>query len=74
MRESSVSKVSYLLNKNYYFGSVKLDGKTKAANGLEFNASGMHNSDTGKVNARLVISSLGLERCPKILKRFPIVE
>ena len=44
---------------------MKLDGKTKAANGLEFNASGMHNSDTGKVNARLVISSLGLERCPK---------
>jgi len=42
-----------LLNKNYYFGSVKLDGKTKAANGLEFNASGMHNSDTGKVNASL---------------------
>jgi len=42
-----------LLNKNYYFGSIKLDGKTKAANGLEFNANGTHNTDTGKVAASL---------------------
>jgi len=42
-----------ILNKNFYFGSVKLDAKTKSSTGLDFCANGSHNTDTGKVSASL---------------------
>lgn len=38
-----------LINKNYHFGVIKLEGKTKAKNGVEFTTEGSHNTDTGSV-------------------------
>uniref|UniRef100_A0AAR2IU54 Non-selective voltage-gated ion channel VDAC2 n=2 Tax=Pygocentrus nattereri TaxID=42514 RepID=A0AAR2IU54_PYGNA len=42
-----------IFNKGYGFGLVKLDVKTKSANGVEFKTSGSSNIDTTKVNANL---------------------
>lgn len=38
-----------LLNKNFHFGVIKLEGKTKTASGVEFTTEGSHNTDTGNV-------------------------
>lgn len=38
-----------LINKNYHFGVIKLEGKTKSKNGVEFTTEGSHNTDTGNV-------------------------
>lgn len=38
-----------LINKNYHFGVIKLEGKTKTKNGVEFTTEGSHNTDTGNV-------------------------
>jgi len=38
-----------LINKNYHFGVIKLEGKTKSQNGVEFTTEGTHNTDTGNV-------------------------
>ncbi|KAK3528722.1 hypothetical protein QTP70_010067 [Hemibagrus guttatus] len=42
-----------VFNKGYGFGLVKLDLKTKSANGVEFKTCGSSNTDTGKVIANL---------------------
>jgi len=42
-----------LFNKNYHFGLVKLDVKTKTAAGVEFVVNGASNNDTGRVTASL---------------------
>jgi len=42
-----------LFSKNYHFGLVKLDVKTKTPSGVEFNVNGNSNNDTGKVQAAL---------------------
>jgi hypothetical protein len=38
-----------LLSKNFHFGAVKLEAKTKTANGVNFTTEGSHNTDTGDV-------------------------
>ncbi|KAA0724867.1 Voltage-dependent anion-selective channel protein 2 [Triplophysa tibetana] len=42
-----------ILTKGYGFGMVKLDVKTKSANGVEFKTSGSSNMDTNKVSGNL---------------------
>jgi len=42
-----------LFSKNYHFGLVKLDVKTKTPSGVEFNVNGTSNNDTGRVNSAL---------------------
>jgi len=42
-----------LFNKNYHFGLVKLDVKTKTPAGVEFVVNGASNNDTGRVTASL---------------------
>jgi len=42
-----------LFAKNYHFGLVKLDVKTKTPSGVEFTVNGTSNSDTGRVTASL---------------------
>lgn len=39
-----------VFSKNYHFGLVKLDCKTKSPTGVEFNVAGTSINDTGKVN------------------------
>jgi len=38
-----------LLSKNFHFGVIKLEGKTKSAGGTEFTSDGSHNLETGNV-------------------------
>lgn len=38
-----------LIDKNFHFGIVKLEAKTKSANGAKFTTGGIHNTDTGGV-------------------------
>jgi len=42
-----------LINKNFNFGVVKLEAKTKASNGVDFTAAGAHNTDSGVVAGSL---------------------
>ncbi|OQR68000.1 voltage-dependent anion-selective channel-like [Tropilaelaps mercedesae] len=42
-----------IFSKNYHFGLVKLDCKTKSRTGIEFTAAGSSLNDTGKVNGSL---------------------
>jgi len=42
-----------LINKNFHFGVVKLEAKTKTKNGVEFTTEGSHYTDTGNVNGSL---------------------
>jgi len=42
-----------LFSKNYHFGLVKLDVKTKTPAGVEFNVNGTSNNDTGRVSSSL---------------------
>lgn len=42
-----------LINKNFHFGVIKLEGKTKTKNGVEFTTEGSHNTDTGNVAGSL---------------------
>jgi len=42
-----------LVNKNFHFGVVNLEAKTKAANGVSFTTKGLHNTATGVVNGGL---------------------
>jgi voltage-dependent anion channel protein 2 len=42
-----------LFTKNYHFGLIKLDVKTKTPAGVEFTVNGTSNNDTGRVNASL---------------------
>ncbi|XP_016381351.1 voltage-dependent anion-selective channel protein 2-like [Sinocyclocheilus rhinocerous] len=42
-----------VFNKGYGFGTVKLDVKTKSANGVEFKTCGTSNMDSNKVNGNL---------------------
>lgn len=42
-----------LINKNFHFGVIKLEGKTKTANGVEFTTEGTHNTETNTVNGAL---------------------
>ncbi|KAI1292008.1 Voltage-dependent anion-selective channel protein 2 [Halotydeus destructor] len=42
-----------LFSKNYHFGLIKLDVKTKTPNGVEFNVNGSSNNDTGRVSSSL---------------------
>lgn len=42
-----------LLNKNFHFGVLKLEGKTKSLGGAEFTTDGSHNLETGNVAAGL---------------------
>jgi len=42
-----------MLSKNYHFGTVKIEAKTKAANGLAFTAEGSHNTGNGDVSGSL---------------------
>jgi len=42
-----------LINKNFHFGVIKLEGKTKTKNGVEFTTEGSHFTDTGNVNGSL---------------------
>jgi len=42
-----------LVNKNFHFGVVNLEVKTKASNGVLFTTKGAHNTDTGSVNGGL---------------------
>uniref|UniRef100_A0A1W7RAX4 Voltage-dependent anion-selective channel n=1 Tax=Hadrurus spadix TaxID=141984 RepID=A0A1W7RAX4_9SCOR len=42
-----------IFNKNYHFGLVKLECKTKTKSGVEFTVSGNSNNDTGRVSASL---------------------
>lgn len=43
-----------LLNKNYHFGVLKVEGKSKSTTGLaDFTFDGVHNTDTGNVNGGL---------------------
>lgn len=38
-----------LLSKNFHYGTVKLEAKTKTANGVAFSTEGTHNTDSGDV-------------------------
>jgi len=38
-----------LLNKNFHFGVIKLEGKTKSTSGVDFTTDGVHNTETGNV-------------------------
>jgi len=42
-----------LINKNFHFGVIKFEGKTKTQNGVEFTTEGSHYTDTGNVNGSL---------------------
>ena len=42
-----------LINKNFHFGTIKVEGKTKAKNGVEFVTDGTHNTDTGSITGGL---------------------
>jgi len=42
-----------LINKNFHFGVIKLEAKTKASNGVDFTTEGSHNTDTGNVAGSL---------------------
>lgn len=42
-----------LINKNFHFGVIKLEGKTTAKNCVEFTTEGSHNTDTGNVTGSL---------------------
>ncbi|XP_076368269.1 non-selective voltage-gated ion channel VDAC2-like [Tachypleus tridentatus] len=42
-----------IFSKNYHFGIVKLECKTKTLSGVDFTVSGTSNSDSGKVNGSL---------------------
>lgn len=42
-----------LINKNFHFGVIKFEGKTKTKNGVEFTTEGSHFTDTGNVNGSL---------------------
>jgi len=42
-----------LINKNFNFGIVKLESKTKATNGVDFTTEGAHNTDSGNVAGSL---------------------
>jgi len=42
-----------LISKNFHFGTVKLEAKTKTANGVNFTTEGAHNTDTGDVAGSL---------------------
>jgi len=42
-----------LSTKNFHFGVIKLEGKTKTKNGVEFTTEGSHFTDTGNVNGSL---------------------
>ncbi|XP_016418672.1 voltage-dependent anion-selective channel protein 2-like [Sinocyclocheilus rhinocerous] len=42
-----------VFNKGYGFGTVKLDVKTKSANGVEFKTCGTSNMDSNKVSGNL---------------------
>lgn len=42
-----------LCSKNFHFGVIKLEGKTKTKNGVEFTTEGSHFTDTGNVNGSL---------------------
>jgi len=42
-----------LINKNFHFGVIKFEGKTKTKNGVEFTTEGSHYTDTGNVNGSL---------------------
>uniref|UniRef100_A0A9J7XJ24 Non-selective voltage-gated ion channel VDAC2 n=1 Tax=Cyprinus carpio carpio TaxID=630221 RepID=A0A9J7XJ24_CYPCA len=42
-----------VFNKGYGFGTVKLDVKTKSANGVEFKTSGTSNMDSNKISGNL---------------------
>jgi len=41
------------ISKNFHFGSIKLEAKTKGTDGIEFTTEGTHNTDTGNVSASL---------------------
>jgi len=42
-----------LINKNFHFGVIKFEGKTKTKNGVEFTTEGSHYTDTGNVTGSL---------------------
>jgi len=42
-----------LLSKNFHFGTVKIEAKTKSANGVAFTAEGSHNTGNGDVGGSL---------------------
>jgi len=42
-----------LIRKNFHFGEIKLEAKTKDKSGVEFTTEGAHNTDTGNVGASL---------------------
>lgn len=42
-----------VFEKGYGYGSIKLDAKTKAENGMEFKMTGSSNNDTGKVSGNI---------------------
>jgi len=42
-----------LINKNFHFGVVKLEAKTKAKDGVDFTTEGTYNTDTGNVACSL---------------------
>jgi len=42
-----------LISKNFHFGVIKLEAKTKAKNGVDFTTEGSHNTDTGNVAGSL---------------------
>lgn len=42
-----------IFSKNYHFGLVKLECKTKTRSGVDFTVNGTSNNDTGRVNASL---------------------
>jgi len=42
-----------LLNKNFHFGVIKLEGKTSSSSGVEFTTDGVHNTETGNVGGGL---------------------
>lgn len=42
-----------LINKNFHFGVVKVEGKTKTKNGVEFNVEQTHYTDTGSILGHL---------------------
>jgi len=42
-----------LISKNFHFGTVKLEAKTKSANGVNFTTEGAHNTDSGDVAGSL---------------------
>jgi voltage-dependent anion channel protein 2 len=42
-----------LLNKNFHFGVIKLEGKTKSSAGVDFTVDGVHTAETGNVHGGL---------------------